>query len=301
MTFNPALDYVVHMDELRRGKTNRTRAEEWHVGGKGINVSAMLHTLGAETVALGIIAGFTGDEIQRDLDARGIPNDLIRLEEGMSRVNIKLKDGRETEINAGGPDIPPQALEAILQKLDALTADDTLVLSGSVPRSLPPDLYETVFRCLMGRGVRIVVDAERDLLCRVLPYRPFLIKPNRAELSDIVGAPLMTDEDIAEAAHRLQERGAQNVLVSLGRDGAMLLDEHGTIHRAPTLGADIPPVNTVGAGDSMVAGFLCGIAQGYDRGLRLGIAAGSATACSSGLADRETVERFLAMEPHIMQ
>lgn len=293
VTFNPAVDYVMRVNDYTVGKTNRAQAEEIRFGGKGINVSLILRELGAESVALGFIAGFTGDALRQYLEDRGVHSELIRLERGMTRINVKLITECETEINGGGPDIPPQALEMLTEKLDTLREGDTLVLSGSVPRSLPFDMYEQIMRRLAGREIRIAVDAERELLRRILPYRPFLIKPNRAELSDIVGRVLTNTEEIEAAARDLQAQGARNVLVSLGRDGAMLVDEQGEVHHSPTAGADIPPVSTVGAGDSMVAGFLCGVARGYGHALRLGIAAGSATACSAGLGTRDQIESFL--------
>lgn len=291
VTFNPAIDYVMRLPELLPGKTNRTTAEQVQFGGKGINVSCVLRELGVESTALGFIAGFTGEALAEHLSALGVRTDFIRLPEGLTRINVKVKTlqegARETEINAAGPAIPDACLQALLAKLDALTEGDTLVLAGSIPASLPRDTYSRILARLDRRGIRFVVDAEGALLTAVLPYRPFLIKPNRAELEGIMGRELPTDDDLKEAAAELQQQGAVNVLVSLGGDGALLLDGHGTIHRCPA--HPIIPINTVGAGDSMVAGFLAGVDKGYDYALKLGLAAGGATACAEGLAVRADI------------
>ena len=288
VTLNPAIDYVVKTPALREGETNRAAAAEVQFGGKGINVSCVLRELGVDTTALGFAAGFTGDALAAHLAARGVRADLIPLPEGLTRINVKLKTDRgETEINTPGPTIPPEALETLMEKLDRLTEGDTLILAGSIPPSLPRDLYSRIMAELAGRNIRFVVDAEGPVLEAVLPYRPFLIKPNRAELEGLAGRPLLCEDDLREAASALRQAGAVNVLVSLGGEGALLLDEFGVFHRAPA--ADIRPVNTVGAGDSMVAGFVAGLARGYDDALKLGIAAGGATAASDGLADREGI------------
>lgn len=290
VTLNPALDYYVYLADFAEGKTNRAQREELLFGGKGINVSAVLSALGEPTVALGFVAGATGAALCAALTARGVAHELVTLPKGQTRINIKIKAGKESEINAAGPDVPRESLLALLDKLSSLKKGDTLVLAGSVPRTVPRDIYEQMILRVLDRDVRVVVDAERELLLRALPYRPFLIKPNLDELSDIAGKPLTTDGEIADAARALQAGGAQNVLVSLGGKGALLLDEHGKVHRAPAVGG--APVNTVGAGDSMVAGFLCGVPKGYAHALRLGTAAGGATATSVGLA---TAEEILAL------
>ncbi len=288
VTLNPAIDYVVKLPVLREGETNRAATAEVQFGGKGINVSCVLRELGVENTALGFAAGFTGEALTAHLAEWGVRADLISLPEGLTRINVKLKtDRNETEINAPGPAIPREALEALMVKLDSLTEGDTLILAGSIPPSLPRDLYSRIMERLSGRGIRFVVDAEGEMLRAVLPYQPFLVKPNRAELEGLAGRPLATEDDLRAAASALQQAGAVNVLVSLGGDGALLLDEFRCFHRAPA--ANVRPVNTVGAGDSMVAGFVAGLAQGYDHALKLGIAAGGATASSEGLAARQNI------------
>ena len=295
VTFNPAIDYVMRLSVLRQGETNRASTSDIQFGGKGINVSCVLRELGVENTALGFVAGFTGDALAEYLSTLGIRTDFIRLPEGNTRINVKLKtpegSAKETEINAAGPAIPNECLQALLAKLDTLTEGDTLVLAGSIPTSLPRDIYSRILARLAGRGIRFAVDAEGALLTAVLPYHPFLIKPNRTELEGIVGRVLPTDDDLREAAANLQEMGAQNVLVSLGGDGALLLDEHGKFHRCPA--HPITPVNTVGSGDSMVAGFLAGMDKGYDYALKLGLACGGATACAEGLATAEDIATLL--------
>lgn len=287
VTFNPALDYVVRLSQLVPGAVNRTQAESLQCGGKGINVSTVLANLGCETVALGFIAGFTGEALDRAVTGRGVRTDFIRLSAGNTRINVKLKSDAETEINAQGPAIGEPDLAKLYEKLDAITDGDTLVLAGSVPGTLPQDVYEQILSRLQGRGIRFVVDATGALLTNVLKYHPFLIKPNRAELEEICGRTLATDEEIAEAARELKAGGAQNVLVSLGGDGALLVDEYDRVHRQAAFKGRV--VNTVGSGDSMVAGFLVGAARDYDYALTLGNAAGSATAFSSELATKEEI------------
>ena len=292
LTLNPALDYVLRLPSLRLGSTNRAEHSLLQLGGKGINVSCVLRQLETETVALGFTAGFTGDELEAELTRRGVPTDFLRLPDGMTRINVKIGTAEgETEINGAGPTIPAEALEALWSRLDKLTDEDTLVLAGSIPPSLPKDLYRRIMERLSCKGIRFVVDAEGEALSAVLGHKPFLVKPNRAELEGLAGRPLPTEDDLRSAAEDLQRAGARNVLVSLGGDGALLLDEHGTFHRsaAPL----ITPVNTVGAGDSMVAGFLAGLADGYEAALRCGVAAGSATAATEGLADGPTIRALL--------
>lgn len=291
VTLNPALDYTVYVPGFLLGKTNRTKQEELFFGGKGINVSAVLTALGEPTVALGFVAGFTGQALLGALAAASIGQEMIVLPDGQTRINVKIKGDEESEINAQGPNVPPEALDALMTQLDQLRPTDTLVLAGSVPPSVPKTIYEQMIARVSAKGVRVAVDAERELILRVLPYHPFLIKPNLRELCDIVGRELSGDGEIAAAAAELQALGAKNVLVSLGGDGALLLDEHGQVHREAALGG--VPVNTVGAGDSMVAGFLCGVSKGYGYALRLGIAAGGATATKSGLATGEEIFALL--------
>ena len=260
VTFNPAIDYVVRLDrELRVGDVNRASGEDCVLGGKGINVSGVLAQLGCESVALGFVAGETGAWLERGLAAQGLKTDFVRLAQGMTRINVKIKAGQETELNGAGPDIPEDAMRALEEKLDRLQQDDILVLAGSIPASLAQTTYERILARLEGRGVRAVVDATRDLLVNVLRYRPFLIKPNNHELSEITGVKLTTDREIAAAAKMMQDKGARNVLVSMAGDGALLLDEQGAVHRIGCPKGKV--VNSVGAGDSMVAGFVAGYQQ----------------------------------------
>ncbi len=291
ITFNPALDYVIYLDRLMPGETNRCKREELYFGGKGINVSLVLKELGAESVALGFAAGFTGDALVQYLADAGIKADFIRLKEGLTRINVKLKGEAETEINACGPAVSTADLDALFAKLEQLETGDLLVLAGSVPPSVPADIYSKIAKRMAEKKIRFVTDATGALLKGVLPYHPFLIKPNHRELEELVARPLQGSEAIAEAARELQKAGAQNVLVSRGKEGALLLDEQGELYEMPALGGK--PVNTVGAGDSMVAGFLAGIEKGYEYALRLGSAAGGATACSPALAKKAEIEALL--------
>ena len=294
VTFNPAIDYVVRLDApLEVGQVNHACGEDCVLGGKGINVSGVLAQLGCPSVALGFVAGETGAWLERGLEKQGLETDFVHLEQGMTRINVKIKAGQETELNGAGPDIPESAVRQLKEQLDALNENDILILAGSIPRSLPQDTYERLLARLQGKGVRAVVDATRDLLVNVLQYRPFLIKPNDHELGEIVGRELKTDEEIIAAARTLQEKGARNVLVSMAGDGALLVDENGKVHRIGCPKGKV--VNSVGAGDSMVAGFVAGWMQtdSYDMALRLGTACGSATAFSLGLATREKIEELL--------
>ena len=293
VTFNPAIDYVVRLEApLEVGEVNRAAGEDCVLGGKGINVSGVLAQLGCGSVALGFVAGETGAWLERGLAAQGMKTDFVHLEQGMTRINVKIKAGQETELNGAGPDIPESAMQELEKKLDRLNEDDILILAGSIPKSLPQDTYERLLARLQGRGVRAVVDATRDLLVNVLQYHPFLIKPNNHELGEIVGRELKTDEEITAAAHALQEKGARNVLVSMAGNGALLVDEHGEVHRMGCPNGKV--VNSVGAGDSMVAGFVAGYLQSgsYEQALRLGTACGSATAFSLGLAKREEIKNL---------
>ena len=293
LTLNPAIDYVMRADSISLGMTNRSRSEELYFGGKGINVSVILSELDEDTTALGFVGGFTGDFLEKGLNDIGIKTDFVRLSKGITRINVKLKSGEETEINAKGPMVTEDELASLMAKLDKVKSGDTVVLAGSVPSSLPSDIYEKILAALDGRGARVAVDAEGELLLKSLKYRPFLIKPNNFELAQIEGRALESDADIERAARKLQDMGAVNVLVSLGGDGAMLIDEHGEVHKAHA--PKITPVNTVGAGDSMVAGFLSGAKEGYGYALGLGIASGSATAASADLAKKEEIFRLFEM------
>ena len=295
VTFNPSLDYVVQVDDFAVGEINRTRTESIYPGGKGINVSLVLQNLGLPSVALGFTAGFSGAEIERLLQEAGCRCDFIAVKAGYSRINTKIISGAETALNGQGPQLREAELAALFNKLRRLTQDDVLVLAGSIPASLPDNIYEQILELLQPVGTRVVVDATGDLLLKVLKYRPFLIKPNHEELGEFFGrGPLLTEEEILAAAQKLQQQGARNVLVSRGANGALLLDENGKLHKQASPKGTL--VNSVGAGDSMVAGFLAGYlqTQDYDAALRLGVAAGSASAFKAWLATREDVEKILA-------
>ena len=295
VTFNPCLDYVVNVDTLTLGAVNRVSRETVMAGGKGVNVSIVLKNLGHASCAWGFLAGFTGDEIARRLRDMGIDTDFISVREGMSRINVKVKAAEETEINGIGPAITEADVEALYAKIDQLTADDILIVSGSVPATMPGDIYERILARLDGRGVRIVVDATRDLLVNVLPYHPFLIKPNNHELGEIFDVVLTTREDVVPYAKKLQERGARNVLVSMAGEGAVLVTEDGDVIESPSPKGTV--VNSVGAGDSMVAGFVAGYLESdgsYEQAFRMGVCTGSASAFSLGLATRDQVEELLA-------
>ncbi|MCD8008605.1 MAG: 1-phosphofructokinase [Clostridiales bacterium] len=294
VTFNPAIDYVVQLeDALRPGSLNRSASEEYQFGGKGINVSNMLKTLGYDTVALGFVAGFLGNGLEQGLRDMGLTTRFIHVAQGMTRINAKVKAEEETEINGIGPVITAEDMAQLYTQLDEIQPGDTLVLSGSIPRSLPNSTYAEILAHMEGCGVQIVVDAAQELLVSALRYHPFLIKPNHHELGELFGRELHSDEELDACATALQKLGARNVLVSLAEDGALLLDETGGCHRVRCPGGTVR--NSVGAGDSMVAGFLAGWMErsDYDYALRLGTAAGSATAFSLGLAAREEIERLL--------
>ena len=294
VTFNPSLDYIVRVDEMRLGTINRTNYEQLLPGGKGINVSIVLGNLGHPSRALGFSAGVTGVALEKLLADAGVDADLVHVKEGFTRINAKVKAVEETELNGQGPRIAPEDVDALFSKLDVLGQDDTLVISGSVPNTLPSDMYEQVMERLAGHGVRIVVDAERDLLTRVLPYRPFLVKPNNHELGDIFGVTLKTRDEVVSYARRMQEMGAQNVLVSMAGEGGVLVAADGQVYQSPAAKGTV--VNSVGAGDSCVAGFLAGLMEtgSYQTAFRMGLAAGSASAFSDHLATRPEVEDLMS-------
>lgn len=294
VTFNPSLDYIVRVDEMRLGTINRTNYEQLLPGGKGINVSIVLGNLGHPSRALGFSAGVTGVALEKLLADAGVDADLVHVKEGFTRINAKVKAIEETELNGQGPRIAPEDVDALFSKLDVLGQDDTLVISGSVPNTLPSDMYEQVMKRLAGHGVRIVVDAERDLLTRVLPYRPFLVKPNNHELGDIFGVMLKTRDEVVPYARRMQEMGAQNVLVSMAGEGGVLVAADGQVYQSPAAKGTV--VNSVGAGDSCVAGFLAGLMEtgSYQTAFRMGLAAGSASAFSDHLATRPEVEDLMS-------
>lgn len=294
VTFNPSLDYIVRVDEMRLGTINRTNYEQLLPGGKGINVSIVLGNLGHPSRALGFSAGVTGVALEKLLADAGVDADLVHVKEGFTRINAKVKAIEETELNGQGPRIAPEDVDTLFSKLDVLGQDDTLVISGSVPNTLPSDMYEQVMKRLAGHGVRIVVDAERDLLTRVLPYRPFLVKPNNHELGDIFGVTLKTRDEVVPYARRMQEMGAQNVLVSMAGEGGVLVAADGQVYQSPAAKGTV--VNSVGAGDSCVAGFLAGLMEtgSYQTAFRMGLAAGSASAFSDHLATRPEVEDLMS-------
>ena len=294
VTFNPSLDYIVSMDGFEMGRTNRTTGEQMFPGGKGINVSIVLGNLGIENTALGFTAGFTGEQIEREVQRMGLLTDFIRIDRGLSRINVKLKDYDGTEINGMGPEIGQAHVNALYKKLERLDTDDVLVLAGSIPKSLPDSIYSDILARLQTKGVLFVVDATKDLLLNVLQYKPFLIKPNNHELGEIFQVTLDTREAVVPYAKRLQEKGAQNVLVSMAGQGAVLVDALGAVHMLAAPEGNL--VNAVGAGDSMVAGFLAGWTEKKDYGhaFRMGISAGSASAFSELLATRQEIEQIYA-------
>lgn len=292
VTFNPAIDYVVHTDEMTVGRVNRSRSEEMYFGGKGINVSIVLAELGIKSKALGFVAGFTGRAIEDGVSDMGVETDFVHLESGCSRINVKIKSNEETELNGQGPKIPESAIGQLYERLDKLQDGDVLVLAGSIPGTLPSDIYEKILAHLSDKKIKTVVDATKELLLNVLKYKPFLIKPNDHELGEMFGAELKTDEEIIEYAKKLREMGAVNVLVSMAGDGAILVDEHGSVHKCGVCRGTVR--NSVGAGDSMVAGFIAGLANGdYEYALKLGTAAGGATAFSDKLAKRDEIFELL--------
>lgn len=293
VTFNPALDYTLWADGISKGGVIRMEKQEIFCGGKGINVSLVLKELGFESIALGFVAGFTGQEVLRRLDEVGIQSDFICLKNGYTRINVKIKSEPEVDLNAAGPDIDGESLKCLFEQLCAMKDGDCLVLAGSIPKTLPDNIYEQIMEKLSGKDIKIIVDATGKLLGNVLKYRPFLIKPNNFELEELVGRKLPDDQAIAEAAMELQQKGAVNVLVSLGGDGALLVDEYGKVSRIGVAPCEM--VNSVGAGDSMVAGFLAGYLKtgDYAYALKLGTASGGATANSEGLAKRERIESLL--------
>ena len=304
VTFNPSLDYIVGVDGFKTGKVNRTAEELILPGGKGINVSIVLQNLGMESIPLGFAGGFTGEEIHRLLKERKVEEQFVRVKKGISRINVKLRslenmpDGEKTvseesEINGMGPEISGEELETFYRQLDTLQKGDILVLAGSIPTVLPPTIYRDIMKRLQKRKVMIVVDATKDLLVNVLEYHPFLIKPNNYELGEIFGVTLQTKEDVVLYAKKLQEMGAGNVLVSMAGDGAVLVAEDGSVYRAEAPEGRVR--NSVGAGDSMVAGFLYGYLNSgtYEDAFYYGICSGSASAFSENLATRKEVEKLL--------
>lgn len=294
VTFNPSLDYIVSVDNFTQGRVNRTNKEIIFPGGKGINVSIVLNNLGMESTALGFVAGFIGEEIRRQVHDFNIHEKFINVKEGVSRINVKLRSNEESEINGMGPNIDKEALDSFKEQLGKLTEGDILVLAGSIPSVMPSTIYRDIMKMLDGKGIRIVVDATKDLLVNVLEYHPFLIKPNNYELGEIFGIDDLKDKkQVAEYARKLQEKGAVNVLVSMAGDGAVLVAEDGTVYEAEAPEGVVK--NSVGAGDSMVAGFIYGyqITGKYEEAFRYGLCTGSASAFSDNLATKDEVLELL--------
>lgn len=302
LTLNPAIDYVIGLDVLRKDDINRTLLEEIYFGGKGINVSLILNELKVPSTALGFVAGFTGDAIEKDLETKGIVTDFIHVAHGNSRINVKIRtmpDGKttqaETQLNGAGPEIDGRSLRLLIDQLERIRKGDYIVLAGSIPPGVPRDIYELIAEKLSPRGVKIVVDATGDVLKSVLKYKPFLAKPNKTELGDFFGVTINNADEAELYARKLQEMGARNALISMGTEGAIFVDEEGRRYDQDTLQGQI--VNTVGAGDSLTAGFLAGLeSDDIEYALRLACAAGTATAFSPGLGDarkiREIVRQF---------
>ncbi len=293
VTLNPAIDYTVTLGELETGRVNRCRTEEMTFGGKGINVSAVLSELGVQTKALGFCAGFTGEAIIRGLESAGIKTDFVMLEKGNSRINVKINAGEETEINGTGPDISSQELKLLLDKLGQIADGDVIVLAGSIPASVDRSIYRDILERLSDRKIFSAVDAQGELLKSVLDLKPFVIKPNKDELSEFFGTELTSDEQIVSCAKQLQKLGARNVLVSMAKDGSVLVDEHGDVHRLGVCKGEV--ISSVGAGDSMLAGFITGYLQtgNYAFAHRLATACGGATAFSHGTAKKELIDELM--------
>lgn len=292
VTFNPAIDYVMHMSEMNAGMVNRSEREEIYFGGKGINVSLVLKELGIKSKALGFVAGFTGEAIEKGISDKGIESDFVHLKKGVSRINVKIKSDLETEMNGQGPEITDEELAEFFFKLDEIKDGDTVILAGSIPNTLPSDIYERILEKLSDKKVKSVVDAAKGLLMNTLKYKPFLVKPNNHELGEMFGVKLTSADEIIEYAGKLKEMGAENVLISMAGDGAVLLDGNGKTHICGVCSGTLK--NSVGAGDSMVAGFVAGSMAGdYEYALKLGTAAGGATAFSDGLAQRNEIYRLL--------
>ena len=296
VTLNPALDYVMKLKNLRTDDINRTDGEEIYYGGKGINVSVILTQLGIPNTALGFLGGFTGKKLEEMLKNDNINCDFNYLKNGDTRINVKIKADKEIDLNACGPEITKEDMQSFLKKLDGIKSGDYLILAGSIPNTLPDDIYEQILERVGDRNINCVVDATGDLLKNVLKYRPFLIKPNHHELGDLFSVQIKSDDDIVKYSKKLQEMGAKNVLVSMAKDGAMLTDENGNVHKIGNAKGKL--INSVGCGDSMVAGFTAGYIKtaDYSYALRLGSACGNATAFSEKLATREEIERVFNAE-----
>ena len=293
VTFNPSLDYIVDVSEFNTGVVNRTTGEKIFPGGKGINVSIVLKNLGSQSTALGFTAGFTGNEIERLLEEKGVDTDFISVSDGVSRINVKLCSDEETEINGQGPGISEDNINELYSKLDKLDENDVLVLAGSIPDVMPSSMYMDIMKYLSGKNIKIVVDATKNLLTNVLPYGPFLIKPNNHELGEIFGVEIKDKDDVIKYAKKLQEQGARNVLVSMAGDGAVLVTEDAQEFKAEAPKGELK--NSVGAGDSMVAGFVYGYLKtnDYKQAFMYGVCTGSASAFSEELATKAEVDALL--------
>ncbi|MGI6722107.1 MAG: 1-phosphofructokinase [Anaerovoracaceae bacterium] len=293
LTFNPAIDYVMHVDGVKKGTVNRASEEAYYFGGKGINVSVVLNTLGIESVALGFIAGFTGRVLQSGLSEMKVATDFVELPAGFTRINVKLKSDAETEINGRGPEIDSDSLDQMKTRLDKLDSNDILVISGLIPDSVPADFIHIIMKEAADKGVVTIIDAAGSTMMEMLEYKPFLIKPNNRELADMLGEKMESTTEIIAGTRKLREMGARNILVSRGGNGAVLMDEDGEIHIAKAIRGKVK--NSVGAGDAMVAGFLTGFMRkrDYEYALKLGIAAGTATACRAGRATAEDIKETL--------
>lgn len=293
VTFNPALDYVMTVNNLTTHDINRAESEKIYYGGKGINVSAVLSQLGVPSIALGFVGGFSGNELVRLINEDGIKSDFVELDSAYTRINVKIRSEKELDINADGPRIPEEKIKELFEKLEALQDGDFLVLAGSIPSSMPKDIYSSIMEKLQSKKIKIAVDTSGNALLNTLKYKPFLIKPNHHELSEIFGTEMNTTENVIEYGKKLQDMGAQNVLVSRGGDGAVLIDETGEIYIAEAIKGQL--VNSVGCGDSMVAGFIAGYIQSenYEYALNLSVAAASATAFSEELAKKNEILNYI--------
>ena len=290
VTLNPSIDYVVETDKLKIGEVNRANKEELYPGGKGINVSLMLNELQAENTALGFLGGFIGEYIENTLASKGVNTEFIKLEEGFSRINLKIKNEVETEINGKGPHISEDNLQLLYKKIEKLKDEDILVLCGSIPKSLSNTLYQDIISMVAKKNVKVIVDATSNLLLNTLKYNPFLIKPNIHELEEIFDTKIDCIDSTIFYATKLKDMGAENVLISMGKDGALLIDSKGKIYLSNAPYGDV--INTVGSGDSMVAGFISGYlkTKDYKEALKLGASCGSATAFSSGIGEKKLID-----------
>ena len=293
ITFNPALDYISQVDNFEIGKINRTKTEKILPGGKGLNVSTVLKNLGIENTALGFIAGFTGDELKSDIEERGIKTDFIKVEKGITRINVKISSNEETALNGNGPEITEKDIKELLEKIKKIEKEDIVIIAGNIPKFINNNIYEIICKTLEQNKVTFIVDATKELLMNVLKYKPFLIKPNKEELEETFKEKIETKEDIVVHAKKLQLMGAQNVLISLGGDGAILVTAENKEYFSKAPKGKV--VNTVGAGDSMVAGFIAGYKKSgdFEKAFKMGIATGSASAFSMNLATAEEVANLL--------